>query len=601
MIEPQVRFDAARTIGRAVGFAPSLRQGLGITFLLALIGSGARLVIPILIQMSIDNGMSSDAVDIGYVTKLCAVGAVSIVISSFALRSAVYRLGTRAEKGLFTLRVKLFEHIHRLSLADHNDERRGALVSRVTSDIETLTNFFTWGGLSWLLDGSQLIAVGVVMVAYDWRLALVAFVVAAPLVFVLKAVQARLVGAYNLTRERNASLLGLVSELVSGSDTLRSYQASEHMVERVRTSVHRRADSNIRAGVIGAFLFPSGEVFSVFTVVAVVTAGVIIGPGGGLSAGALVGFVFLTYRFLEPVAEFTEVIDQTQTAVAGLRRVLSVLDTPIGPPAPRDPLPLPSGALSVEIRGASFSYSSRLDTQDDDLPVLVGVSCLIPPGQHVALVGESGSGKTTLARLIARFADPSNGAIVLGGVNVNRVSNDELRRRLMVVPQEPFLFANSIAFNLRFAAPESTDAELRAAVADLQLDDWFNGLSDGLSTQVGQRGNALSAGERQMVALVRAYLTKPAILILDEATSAVDALTEVRLARAFERLSTGRTTISIAHRLSTAARADRILVLEHGRIVQDGTHASLMADAGAYGNMYAAWLAATSTEDAEIV
>lgn len=601
MIEPQVRFDTARTIGRAVGFAPSLRRGLGITFLLALIGSGARLVIPILIQMSIDNGMSSDVVDIGYVTKLCAVGAVSIVISSIALRSAVYRLGTRAEEGLFTLRVKLFEHIHRLSLADHNDERRGALVSRVTSDIETLTNFFTWGGLSWLLDGSQLIAVGVVMIAYDWRLALVAFVVAAPLVFVLKAVQEKLVGAYNLTRERNASLLGLVSELVSGSDTLRSYQASEHMVERVRKSVHRRADSNIRAGVIGAFLFPSGEVFSVFTVVAVVTAGVVIGPGGGLSAGALVGFVFLTYRFLEPVAEFTEVIDQTQTAVVGLRRVLSVLDTPIGPPAPRDPLPLPGGALSVEIRDVSFSYGSRLDTQDDDLPVLVGVSCLIPPGQHVALVGESGSGKTTLARLIARFADPSNGAIVLGGVNVNRVSNDELRRRLMVVPQEPFLFANSIAFNLRFAAPQSTDAELRAAIADLQLDDWFNGLSNGLSTQVGQRGSALSAGERQMVALVRAYLTKPAILILDEATSAVDALTEVRLARAFERLSTGRTTISIAHRLSTAARADRILVLEHGRIVQDGTHASLLADAGAYGNMYAAWLAATSTEDAEIV
>jgi putative ABC transport system ATP-binding protein len=523
------------------------------------------------------------------------------VISSIALRSAIYRLGTRAEDGLFTLRITLFDHIHRLSLADHNDERRGALVSRVTSDIETLTNFFTWGGLSWLLDGSQLIAVAIVMIAYDWRLALVAFVVAAPLVFVLKAVQDRLVSAYNLTRERNASLLGIVGELVSGSDTLRSYQASEHMVKRVRKSVHSRADSNIRAGVIGAFLFPSGEVFSVFTVVAVVTAGVVIGPVGGLSAGALVGFVFLTYRFLEPVAEFTEVIDQTQTAVAGLRRVLSVLDTPIGPPAPRNPLPLPTGALSVEIRDVSFSYGSRLDAHDDDLPVLVGVSCLIPSGQHVALVGESGSGKTTLARLIARFADPSNGEIVLGGVNVNRVSNDELRSRLMVVPQEPFLFANSIAYNLRFAAPQASDAELLAAIADLQLDDWFRCLSSGLATLVGQRGNALSAGERQMIALVRAYLAKPAILILDEATSAVDALTEVRLARAFERLSTGRTTISIAHRLSTAARADRILVLEHGRLVQDGTHASLLADAGAYGTMYAAWLAATTSQDVEIV
>jgi len=184
---------------------------------------------------------------------------------------------------------------------------------------------------------------------------------------------------------------------------------------------------------------------------------------------------------------------------------------------------------------------------------------------------------------------------------VNRVSNDELRRRLMVVPQEPFLFSNSIAYNLRFAAPQASDAELLAAIADLQLDDWFKSLSGGLSTPVGQRGNALSAGERQMIALVRAYLAKPAILILDEATSAVDALTEVRLARAFERLSTGRTTISIAHRLSTAARADRILVLDHGRLVQDGDHASLLAEIGAYGKMYAAWLAATASQDVEIV
>lgn len=597
MTEPRVRFDAARTIGRGVAVAPSLRRGLGLTFIFALIGSGARLVIPVLIQLCIDHGMQSGNVDINYVTRLCIFGAISILASAIALRAAAFRLGTQAEEGLFTLRVKLFDHIHRLSLADHNDERRGALVSRVTSDIETLTMFFAWGGLSWLLDGSQLIAVGFVMVAYDWRLATVAFVVAAPLVFVLKAVQQRLVGAYNLTREHNASLLGIVSELISGSDTLRTYGASPHMLERVKRSVHKRADSNIRAGVIGAFLFPSGEVFSVFTVVAVVVAGVAIGPSSGLSAGAMVGFVFLTYRFLEPVAEFTEVIDHTQTAVAGLRRVLSVLDTPMGPPSPEHPLALPSGALSIEIRNVSFSYGSRLDSQSDDLPVLTGVNCVIPEGQHVALVGESGSGKTTLARLIARFADPSIGSILLGGVNVNRVSNEDLRTRLMVVPQEPFLFSESISHNLRFAAPGATDTQLRTAIKDLALDDWFDGLRDGMATSVGQRGSSLSAGERQLVSLVRAYLVKPAILILDEATSAVDALTEVRLARAFERLSAGRTTISIAHRLSTAARADRILVLDQGRLVEDGGHHELLALGHHYAKMYDAWLAATSMQE----
>lgn len=596
MSQPDVRFETVRTISRGVDVAPSFRRGLGITFLLALVGSGARLVIPIIVQQSIDKGLRPGNIDIGFVTKLGIFGAVSVFISAYALRMSAMRLGVRAEEGLYTLRIKLFDHIHRLSLADHNEERRGALVSRVTSDIETLTNFFSWGGLAWLLDGSQILAVSIVMLAYDWRLALVAFIVAAPLVLVLKAVQQRLVTAYNLTRERNATLLGMIGELFAGSDTLRVYDASDHMVERVRITVRRRADSNIRAGFIGAFLFPSGEVFSVFTVVAVVTCGVIIGPTGGLTAGALVGFVFLTFRFLEPIAEFTEVIDHTQTAVAGLRRVLSVLDTPIGPPAPEFPLPLPTGALTVDVRNVSFSYGSRLDSQDDDLPVLSEVNFTIPAGQHIALVGESGSGKTTLARLIARLADPTVGAICLGGVMVNRVANDDLRTRLTVVPQEPFLFSETIRYNLRFAVPSATDADLVAAIAELQLVDWFEALPNGLDTHVGQRGGALSAGERQLVALIRAFLVRPDILILDEATSAVDALTEIRISRAFDRVSAGRTTISIAHRLSTAARADRIIVLDHGRIVEDGSHSDLIAGNKKYARMYDAWLASTNTD-----
>ena len=596
MNRPEVRFETVRTISRGVDVAPSFRRGLGITFLLALVGSGARLVIPIIVQQCIDKGLRPGNINIGFVTRLGVVGAISVFVSAYALRMSAMRLGVRAEEGLYTLRIKLFDHIHRLSLADHNEERRGALVSRVTSDIETLTNFFRWGGLAWLLDGSQILAVSIVMVAYDWRLALVAFVVAAPLVLVLKSVQQRLVTAYNLTRERNATLLGMVGELFAGSDTLRVYDASQHMVERVRLSVRRRADSNIRAGFIGAFLFPSGEVFSVFTVVAVVTCGIVIGPTGGLTAGALVGFVFLTFRFLEPIAEFTEVIDHTQTAVAGLRRVLSVLDTPIGPPAPEFPLPLPAGTLSVNVKNVSFSYGSRLDSQDDDLPVLSEVNFLIPAGQHIALVGESGSGKTTLARLIARLADPTVGAIYLGGVMVNRVANDDLRTRLTVVPQEPFLFSETIRYNLQFAVPLATDSDLVSAIAELQLVDWFEALPNGLDTHVGQRGGALSAGERQLVALIRAFLVRPDILILDEATSAVDALTEIRISRAFDRVSAGRTTISIAHRLSTAARADRIVVLDHGRIVEDGTHNTLVAHDGQYARMYDAWLASTNTD-----
>jgi len=323
----------------------------------------------------------------------------------------------------------------------------------------------------------------------------------------------------------------------------------------------------------------------------VVGIGVWRGDAAGLTAGSLVGFMFLTYRFLEPIAEFTEVIDQTQTAVAGLRRVLGILDTPIGPPPATNPVPLPAGRLGVALHDVTFAYEPREDEPPTN--VLSSLTLTIPPGQHVALVGESGAGKTTIARLVARLADPTKGRITIGAVNVKHVANDDLRKRLTVVPQEPFLFADTIAYNLRFAKPDATDAELLDAVRRLELDDWVTSLPRGLDTDVGQRGQALAAGERQMVALLRASLVNPDVLILDEATSSVDALTEVRLARALRKLSEGRTTISIAHRLSTAARADRVVLLAYGRIVEDGPHEVLMGKGGEYQRMYDAWLAAT--------
>ena len=595
MNEPVTRFGSARTIGRGMRVAPALSHGLGLTFGFAFLGTGARLVIPILIQQSIDHGLQPNQVRVSFIAMLGVIGACCVVISSVSLRVATKRLGTRAEEGLFSLRIKLFDHIHRLSLADHNEEKRGALVSRVTSDIETLTMFFSWGGLSLLLDGSQMIAVASVMLAYDWRLALVAFSVSAPLVLVLRLVQAKLVSAHNTSRERNAQLLGVFSEMVSGAETLRAYGAIDLVVDSVAKDVRRRGDSNIRAGVIGAFLFPSGEVFAVFTVMAVVGAGLLIGPAGGLTAGALVGFVFLTYRFLEPIAEFTEVIDQVQSAVASLRRVLGVLDTPIGPAQPSSPTLLPKGALSIDFVDVSFAYGSRLDDVDDDTPVLNSINLHVPGGQHIALVGPSGSGKTTLARLIARLADPTLGNVLLGGVGLTRVENADLRRRLIVVPQEPFLFADTIAYNLRFASPDATDAVLRDAFSDLELEDWLETLPNGIDTHVGQRGGSLSAGERQLVALVRAAVVRPDVLILDEATSSVDASTEVRISRALRKLALGRTTVSIAHRLSTAARAERVILLENGRIVEDGSHDQLIAKNGRYARQYETWVSSTQS------
>jgi putative ABC transport system ATP-binding protein len=313
----------------------------------------------------------------------------------------------------------------------------------------------------------------------------------------------------------------------------------------------------------------------------------------GLTAGALVGFVFLTYRFLEPIAEFTEVIDLTQSAVASMRRVLAVLDSPIGPPPADSPIALPQGPLSIAFHQVSFGYASREGGEDDE-PVLHDVSLFVPAGQHVALVGESGSGKTTMARLIARLADPTIGRVEIGGVSLRDVDNDDLRRRLIVVPQEPFLFSSTIGDNVRFARPDANDQDILETFARLGLSDWLSAMEFGMSTHVGQRGGALSAGERQLVALVRAAIVDPSILILDEATSSVDAVTEVRISRALSILAQGRTTISIAHRLSTAARADRIVVLERGRIAEDGSHAELLNTPSRYRDLHAVWVRSTS-------
>lgn len=583
---------AISTIRRGLAAAPVLRHGLWFTFFLAALGSGGRVVVPILIQQAIDNGIvgrsDTEPVDVGLVVRLTIIGTIAVLVAGVAFRQASYRLSVRSERALYDLRGRLIGHIHRLSLADHGEERRGGLVARVTSDIETLAQFFQWGGMSWMRNSALMLIVSIVMLAYDPLLACVAFAVAFPLALVLRAVQRRLVVAHGEARERNGEMLGAIAEVVSGAGSIRAYGAGDHMGGIVRDATHRKARQQIRAAWYGAFLFPSGEVFSVFTVSAVIVVGVWRGSAGGLTAGAVVGFIFLTYRFLEPVAEFTEIIDQTQTAVAGLRRVLSVLDMPAGPPAPETPVPIPAGRLGIDISDVTFRYPNT------DVDVLRNVSVTIPAGQQVAMVGATGSGKSTLGRLIARFADPSVGHVAIGGVDLTDADPTQLRERLVVVSQEPFLFDDTILANIGFARPERSADDIAAVIADLGATEWIDALDDGVNTKVGERGEALSAGERQLIALVRAGLADPDVLILDEATSSVDALTEVRIARALERLAVGRTTIAIAHRLSTAARADRVLVLDDGVLVEDGHHDDLVAAGGVYRDLHDAWISATS-------
>lgn len=595
------RRGTVATIGAGVKAAPSLLEGVGSTILLALIGAVGRIVVPVLLQLVIDRGFTTAdgqvTVDVARIVWFCVAATITLLLTSFAQRTAVLRLGRSSENALYGLRTSLFQHVHRISVEDHNDEKRGALVARVTSDVETLSQFFSWGGMAILLNGALMIIVSGVMIAYDWILAAVVIFVSFPLVVVLRRVQRRLVAAYDRVREANSAVLGTTTELINGAETLIAYDAGVTFARRATEVAEVRAKTQVRASLIGAFLFPSGEVFGTLAVSAVVAIGVWRGAGSDLTAGALVGFVFLTYRLLEPVAELTEVLDQTQTAVAGLRRMLGILAIPVGPPADPNPMTVPDGPVRLEIDDVSFSYRPREgDEVGVESPVLRHVSATIEPGTRVAVVGETGSGKTTLGRLLARFVDPSGGSISMNGVPLTRVSNDDLRRRVVVVPQEPFLFDDTIAENLRFAAPDLTDDQLLARVRSLDLGDWLDSLSEGLQSPVGQRGANLSAGERQLVALVRASLVNGSVLILDEATSSVDALTEVRIGRTLERMSVGRTTIAIAHRLSTAARADRILVLDGGRLVEDGPHRDLVSAGGTYARMFDAWQRSSSAD-----
>jgi ATP-binding cassette subfamily B protein len=582
---------AVEVVRRGHRVSPELRQGLGTTIALALVGAFGRVLIPVLTQQVIDRGLGSGEgdVDMPAVWKLAGAAFGVLVLTTVTNWMTRARLARSAETALAGLRRKVFDHIHKLSIARHTESRRGVLVARVTSDVEQLSQFFSWGGIAWIVSLTMMTAVAVTMAVYDWRLALIAIVTAVPLFLLLKVLQRRILAAWDLVRTKLGDMLGAIGEAVSGAAVIRAYGVQERTTERVSVAIDEHQRAFVKAGSLGAVLFPANEVFAVFTVSAVVLAGLALGPGAGITAGEMVAFLFLVALFLEPIAEFTEILDQTQTAVAGWRKVLDVLDTPIevADPGPGG-TPLPGGPPEIRAEGVSYRYpGGAYALHDVDMHVRAGAS--------VALVGATGSGKSTLAKLLVRLADPTAGRITVHGVDLREVPFADLRSKLVLVPQEGFLFDGTILSNVRFANPAATEAGVRLAFYELGLDDWLDTLPRGLETQVGQRGESLSVGERQLVSLARAYVANPTCLLLDEATSAVDPGTETRIARALESLSRGRTSITIAHRLSTAERSDHVFVLDGGRLVEEGTHDALLARAGVYAGLHASWMDVTAT------
>jgi putative ABC transport system ATP-binding protein len=496
------------------------------------------------------------------------------------------RLATSTAGGLKELRVKLFEHLHRLSILHVQAERRGALVSRVTNDITTIQDFMEFGGVGMLIGGSQIVLALVVMFFYQWRLALLVALGIVTYVGLLLLFQRILQKAHDRVREKVADSLSVMGETITGLSVIRAHGVEETAIARVESALTAQVKAEHRANRMSALLFSSAELFAAGITATVIAVGVLLGAARGTTAGTLLAFLFLVNLMIEPIQTLVETVDQAQRAAAGVRRVLRVLDSPIDIPDPVDGVDLPSGPLGVVLRGLSFRYPSGPD-------ILRAVDVEIPVGRRVAVVGETGSGKTTFAKLVTRLLDPAEGVVEIEGIPIDQVSFSSLRSRVAFVPQEGFLFNATIADNIRYGRPAASSREIQTAFIELGLDTWLDRLPDGLETAVGERGANLSAGERQLVAMVRAWIAGPDLLVLDEATSAVDPALEVSLRRAIERLTAGRTSITIAHRLSTAEAADEILVFDHGGLVERGSHTELMDHGGVYSKLYADWNKAT--------
>jgi ABC-type multidrug transport system fused ATPase/permease subunit len=576
--------DGGRKLRGLVEILAPYRWRVFAMFLSLVAATAAALAPAPLAKVAIDRGIERHDTTALYV--VVAVFLASAVVYGVCTYLQTYLVGWVGQRALRDLRMRLFGHLQQLSIGFYSRNIAGVVISRITNDVEALDQLVEDGLATLIESGLTLLGVVVILLALDLRLALLTFI-ALPILFVgALAFRIASAGAYRLTRERIASITGYLGETLSGIRTVRAFgQEMRHETEFAELNELNRA-ANWRTVVLNAAYFPGVELLSALITVEILFAGGFAAIHGDTSTGVVFAFIAALNNFFNPIQNLSQLYTTYQSGMAALDKIFGLLDEqPEIVDAP-DAGTLPPIRGELQFRDVSFRYG-----EDDAAPwALRHIDLTVVPGQTIALVGETGAGKSTFAKLVSRFYDPTTGAVLVDGHDLRSVTAHSLRSQMGIVPQEGFLFSGSVRENIAFGRPQATDEEIRDAARAIGADSFISALEHGYATQIGERGIQLSAGQRQLVAFARALVADPRILVLDEATANVDVHTEAVIEQGLRRLVAGRTAIVIAHRLSTIRTAARILVMEYGEIVEQGTHGELIAAEGRYWQLYRDWV-----------